>query len=333
MKPLRVAIIGCGNRAQTHADAALKGGVMELAWACDIVPERADASAAKWGAKPSHDHHEVLADPSVEAVDIVASVEAHLPIALDALAAGKHVILEKPIGDNVALARELVRQEAATGLVVYLSFQLRFFPQYRRLHDLAEGIAVTQIFFERQRGMMSDRFMKSDPYHGIYDVVAHDFDQVLWYMNRPPVAVTAVVGRNTFTRDTNVADIISALVDFGDGRSAMLFSSIGATPMGTRYDLVGAQGNVSVTSGQPEKGEMFARYGLKFGKNETEPLPVATPTELSGDGALQAAFVREIRTGERSLAARSRDGLNALLVSLASDESGRNGQRVVLDLG
>ena len=80
MKPLRVAIIGCGNRAQSHADAALKGGVMELAWACDIVPERADASAAKWGAKPSYDHREVLADPSVEAVDIVTSVDAHLPI-------------------------------------------------------------------------------------------------------------------------------------------------------------------------------------------------------------------------------------------------------------
>jgi myo-inositol 2-dehydrogenase/D-chiro-inositol 1-dehydrogenase len=332
MKPLRVAIVGCGNRAQAHAKAVLEGEAMEVAWACDILPERADDCAAKWRARPSYDHREVLADPGVEAVLVITSVDAHLPIALDCLAAGKHVIVEKPVGNDVALARELVRQENATGLVVYVSFQLRFFPQYRRLHDLAEEIDVKQILFERQRGMMSDRFMVPDSYHGIYDVVAHDFDQVLWYMRADPVAVTAVVGHNTFTADTDVADVISAIVDFGDGRSAMLFSSIGATPVGTRYDLIGAKGNVSVNSGQPEKGERFARYSLKFGKNETAPLPAAVPAELSGDAALQAAFAREIRTGERSLAARSRDGLNALLVSLASAESGRTGKRVALEL-
>ncbi len=330
MNPLRVAIIGCGNRAKDHAAAVLGGQVMELVWACDILPDRADACGAKWAAKPSYDHREVLADPTVDAVLIVTSVDAHLPIALDALAAGKHVIVEKPVGDDVALARELVRRERETGLVVYVGFQLRFFPQYRRLRDLAGEIDVAQILFERQRGMMSDRFMKDDPYHGIYDVVAHDFDQVLWYMDRPPVAVTAVVGRNTFTRDTNVADTLSAIVDFGDGRSAMLFSSIGATPVGTRYDLIGAKGNVSVTSGLPEKGETFPAFSLRFGKSETSPLPPAVPGELSGDAALQAAFWREIRTGERSVAARPQDGLNALLVSLASDESGRTGQRVVL---
>jgi predicted dehydrogenase len=332
MKPLRVAIVGCGSRAQAHAKAALAGGVMDIVWACDIVKERADASAEKWGARASHDHQEVLADPSVEAVHVVTNVGAHLPIALDCLAAGKHLILEKPVGNDVAMARELVRMEEETGSVVYVSFQLRFFPQYRRLRDLGEEIAVRQIFFERQRGMMSDRFMVPDAYHGIYDVVAHDFDQVLWYMDRPPVAVTAVVGRNTFTADSDVADIISALVDFGDGHAAVLFSSIGAAAVGTRYDLIGAQGNVSAASGQPEKGEMFVRNALKFGKNETDSLPAPTPTELSGDGALQAAFVKEIRTGERSMAARSRDGLNALLVSLAADESGRTGDRVVLDL-
>ncbi|MDX9980042.1 MAG: Gfo/Idh/MocA family oxidoreductase [Lentisphaeria bacterium] len=330
MKPLRVAIVGCGNRAQSHAKATLQSQVMDVVWACDIIPERAETSAEKWGAKPTLDYREVLADPSVEAILNVTSVEAHLPIALDALAAGKHMILEKPVGDNVELARELVRREEETGLVVYVSFQLRFFPDYRRLHDLAEQIKVRQIFFERQRGMLTERFLKADPYHGIYDVVAHDFDQVLWYMGRPPVAVTAVVGRNTFTEDTGVADIISALVDFGDGHSAMLFSSVGATPVGTRYDLIGSQGNVSLNSGQPEKGELFAPYSLRPGQNVSQPLPAPEPAALSGDAALQAAFVREIRTGERSQAARTRDGLNALLVSLASDESGRTGQRIAL---
>jgi len=330
MKPLRVAIVGCGNRAQSHARAALQGGVMDVAWACDILPERAESSAEKWGAKPTRDYREVLADPGVEAILNVTSVEAHLPIALDTLAAGKHLILEKPVGDKVDLARELVRREEETGLVVYVSFQLRFFPEYRRLHDLAGQIGVRQILFERQRGMLTERFLKADPYHGIYDVVAHDFDQVLWYMGRPPVAVTAVVGRNTFTETPGVADIISALVDFGDGHSALLFSSVGATPVGTRYDLIGPGGNVSLNAGQPEKGELFAPYSLRPGQNENRPLPAPEPAPLSGDAALQAAFVREIRTGERSQAARSRDGLNALLVSLASDESGRTGRRIPL---
>jgi myo-inositol 2-dehydrogenase/D-chiro-inositol 1-dehydrogenase len=332
MKPLRVAIIGCGNRAQSHAKAVLEGEVMELAWACDIIPERADTCAEKWGARPSYDHREVLADPSIEAVLIVTTVDAHLPIALAALAAGKHVIVEKPVGDKAELARELVRRQEETGLVVYVGFQLRFFPEFRRLHDLAREIDVKQILFERQRGMMKEHFLTPSPFHGIYDVVSHDCDQVLWYMGAPPVAVTAVVRRDTFTRDTGAADIMSALVDFGDGRSAVLLSSIGAGQVGTRFDLIGAKGNVSKGGGQPEKGALFDPYSLTFGGKEGfRPLPEMEAAVLTGDMALEAAFVKEIRTGERSVAARPQDGLNALLVSLACDESGRTGARVALE--
>ncbi|MCK5806229.1 MAG: Gfo/Idh/MocA family oxidoreductase [Lentisphaeria bacterium] len=328
MERLKAAIIGCGNRSQAHAKAALEGGCLELIHACDIIPEKADACAEKWGAKATYAHKDVLDDPDVDVVLIVTNVDAHLPIALDALDAGKHVVVEKPVGDRLDLAEELVKKEAETGLVVYVSFQLRFMPEYARLKQLSDEICVKQILFERQRGMMRDHFLNPSPFCGLFDFVPHDCDQVSWYMDASPIAITAVTRQNTFTRDTGATDLMSALVDFGDGRSAVILSSIGAAEIGNRIDLVGDKGNISVSAGSPERGAIFEPYSLKVGgKTPKQPLPELVKPDCVGDAALQRAFATEIRTGERSHAARPADGLSALRFTLACHQSGQEGCR------
>ena len=332
VEKIRTAIIGCGNRSQGHAEAARTGGVMEIVYACDAISERAEQRAREWGAKAARDYRESLVDASVEAVIIVTNVESHLPITHEALAAGKHVIVEKPMGDDVKAARQLVAQAEATDRVAYVSFQMRFNPRQVRLKSAAEKIDPVQILFERQRGMMKPQFLNDGPFCGVSDVVAHDFDQVVWLMGRTPLAVMAVIRRNTFTEDTGTADTLSALLDFGDGRSAVVFSSIGAEEVGSRFDIIGACGNISLGSSRQDSAVRFERYNVQFGKSPGRTaIDLTVPEKVNADAALQKAFVEEIRTGKKSQAARLSDGLNSLLITLGCLKSAREQRRVVLE--
>jgi predicted dehydrogenase len=146
-------------------------------------------------------------------------------------------------------------------------------------------------------------------------------------MGRAPIAVTASLRRNTFTRDTGAADTLSALIEFCDGRSALVFSSIGATEVGRRLHAVGARGNICAEHGERPTGVTFARYDSQ---GEKEPIEFSADGDLAGDQALQAAFVEEIRTGKPSHASHLEDGLNSLLVTLGCLKSSEEGRRVAL---
>lgn len=324
---IKTAIIGCGARSDAHVQAALAGSGLEIVYACDAIGERAEQRAKEWNAQPCTDYRAALADEDVEAAIIVTTVESHVPIARDVLSASKHVILEKPLGDDLHAARELVQLANQKGLVGYVSYQVRFAPGRARIKEAMEAIDPMQIFMEHQRGMMKPQFLNPAPFCGIIDCCAHDFDQIMWFMGRTPVSVTASIRRNTFTRDTGAMDAFSALIEFGDGRSAVVFASIGASEVGRRLHAVGACGNIVDEAGEDPTGVTFVRYDSG---GEKTPIDFSGDGEVTGDQALQAAFVEEVRTGRRSHAASLEDGLNSLLVTLGCLKSAEEGRRVEL---
>lgn len=327
MTPVTTAIIGCGPRSYGHAKAAREGGALQVRYACDILPDRLAKAVAEWGVKGVEDYRVILADPAVEAVNIVTDVGNHLPIVRDALRAGKHVLCEKPFGDDIAAARALADEAARSRLVTCISFQLRFADAYASLKSAAASIDPVQAFLGRSRGMMKPQFLNPSPFCGIMDFMAHDFDLAAWLMGRAPEAVTAVLRRDTFTRSTGAADTLSVLVDFGDGRSATLVSSIGAAEIGEKCDITGAAGNVRMERGG-------ARYGVRFQPTQSdgpkEPIELTGAAGLNPDIALQRAFAAEVRGGAPSRLARFSDGLHSLLVTMACLESAVSRRRVCL---
>jgi len=104
---LKVGIIGAGTIGKVHAEAYQATGEAELAAVCDIDAARTAALADKYGAK-AHcgDYHELL-KTDVDAVSVCVGNVLHKEVALAALAAGKHVLLEKPMAMNVAEAAEI----------------------------------------------------------------------------------------------------------------------------------------------------------------------------------------------------------------------------------
>ena len=328
MEASKTAIIGCGLRARAHANAAREGGALSVAYACDVDPQRATKAASEWQARAVTDYRIVLDDPDVESAIIATDVGSHLAIARDAVSAGKHMIIEKPLGDDVAKARDLVDLAEHSDRVTYVSFQLRFQPNMAAIKGALPEIMPVQIFFGRSRGMMKAQFLNSLPFCGIMDFLAHDFDLVSWFMGRSPLAVSAVMRRNTFTRDTDAADTLSALIDYGDGHSATIVSSIGAREIGQKCDIAGMCGNLALNTEGKVSGVRFARYDSD---GEKTPLELTSQDGVSPDVELQRAFLAQIREGMRSSAASLRDGLNSLLVTLACLKSVKEQRRVELE--
>lgn len=125
---MKIGIIGCGTIANSaHIPAYLKNEEAEIAYFCDIIPERAQAAVEKYGCGVSvTDYHDILNDPSVEAVSVCTPNNVHAPIAIDCLRAGKHVLCEKPAARTYAEALEMQRVQHETGKVLNVGVVNRF---------------------------------------------------------------------------------------------------------------------------------------------------------------------------------------------------------------
>ncbi len=129
-RKLRVGLLGCGPIAQfAHLDACRKARNAELFAICDAATELADRMAAVHRpGRVFYDYATMLADPEVEAVLIGISDPFHVPAAIRALEAGKHVLVEKPLGVTVEECERLRETVARTGLTLQVGNNRRFDP-------------------------------------------------------------------------------------------------------------------------------------------------------------------------------------------------------------
>ena len=115
MKSVNVGVIGCGNISAAYLKAAKAFRILDVVALSDANPEAAQARSAEFGI-PARPVDDVLADPAVEVILNLTVPKAHVEVGLRAIAAGKHVHSEKPLGVTVAEARTLVEAAKAQGL-------------------------------------------------------------------------------------------------------------------------------------------------------------------------------------------------------------------------
>ena len=107
-EPLRVAIIGTGSISQAHYDGYRAAGANVVAL-CDVNPVQLAARATAWGVDRTYsDFGELFAAGDIDAVSIAAPTSVHHPATLAAAAAGAHVLVEKPLALDLALADEMI---------------------------------------------------------------------------------------------------------------------------------------------------------------------------------------------------------------------------------
>lgn len=207
---LGLAVVGCGQIAAAHLRALERVDAARLVRTADALPGRAAEAAERYGAAHgAGDYAQALADPAVDAVILCLPHEIHCSAALEAAAAGKHVLVEKPLALDEAEGRRMVEAAAAAGVQLSVGQSTRCLDTYHRAKELVEEEALGPIAqAAHQRFFWIDRL--STPWRrasatcgGLYLPLfgSHDIDAMLWLVGDLPRRVWGSVRANSDLSD------------------------------------------------------------------------------------------------------------------------------------
>ena len=196
MAKLKIGIIGCGGIANSKHMPALQNQaeLCEMVAFCDIIPERAEEAAAKYGvpgAKVYTDYTELLKDETIDVVHVLTPNVAHCPITVDAFAAGKHVMCEKPMAATTEDAEKMMEAWKKSGKKFTIGYQNRFRPDTMCLHEACESGDLGDIYMGkahavRRRAVPTWGVFPNKALQGggpLIDIGTHALDLTLWCMN------------------------------------------------------------------------------------------------------------------------------------------------------
>jgi predicted dehydrogenase len=218
---MTLAIVGLGFMGATHFKAAraipglrlavvsrdenkLKGDLSSVAGNMSGFETSVDFS----GVQSYRDFAEVLADPAIDAVDLCLPTALHEPFTIEALRAGKHVLVEKPMAISEDSCQRMIDAAEQSGRILMVAQVLRFFPSYDGLKQwVASGNSgpARAAFFRRRTAApgwgpwLKDKTQSGG---GVFDLLIHDLDMAL-YLFGPPARVSAT-GYEALERQVDV---------------------------------------------------------------------------------------------------------------------------------
>jgi predicted dehydrogenase len=159
--PVRVAALGMGWWSDVLADAARRGGALEIVSCFTRSPDKRDAFARKYGCRAVASYAEILADESIEAIINTTPNHAHLETTRAAAEAGKHVFLDKPIANTIADGRAITRACADAGVILAVGYQRRRESQFQWIKREIEAGRFGQLV-QAEANISRDREGKID---------------------------------------------------------------------------------------------------------------------------------------------------------------------------
>jgi predicted dehydrogenase len=188
-----IGIIGCGGIGGVHAQAATRAG-LPIVGVWDVVPERARQFAATHGAQACAGIDDLLALPKVTAVAVCVPNDQHHPCAMKALAARKHVLLEKPMAMDTAQCTQIAAAAAHAGTTLQIGFVCRGSPAARCVKSFIDAgrfgdIRHIKCALYRRRGIpgLGGWFTTKARSGGgpLIDLGVHMLDLSLWLAGSP----------------------------------------------------------------------------------------------------------------------------------------------------
>lgn len=195
---LRVGVVGTGHLGILHAEKYAGRADAELVAVYDLDAGRAAATAARLGCGHAESEAALLAD--VEAVSIAVPVSAHAAVGLRALAAGRHVLMEKPLAESCRQGTRMLDAARATGVVLQVGHVERFNPVVQELRH----IVAHPLFIECHRlAPFAGRGTDTDV---VLDVMIHDLD-LLAYLVADEIASVDAVGVPILSPNVDIANV------------------------------------------------------------------------------------------------------------------------------
>lgn len=324
---IRMAVIGAGAIGRNHARVCRDNPAVALVGLADANLEVAQTVAGLYGTKPYADPLAMLAEVKPDAVIVAVPTHAHAAVATAAVAAGCHVLVEKPIAATVAEAESIIARAQAADRVLAVGHIERHNPAVRALHQRLSAGELGRVFqiHARRLGPFPARIRDVGV---VLDLATHDLDVMRYLTGSEVVRLFAETQREIHTSSE---DLFSGLVKFANGTIGVLEINW-LTPTKIRELWVtGERGMFRAdyltqdlyfyeNAEAGERAMPWETLSVLRGVSEGTMLRYALPKQ-EPMRAEHEAFIAAIR-GEPSASVTGADGLAALRLALALVDSG-----------
>jgi predicted dehydrogenase len=245
----------------SHDDRKLSGDLSAVQGNLGGPGERFDFSAVA----QYRDLDALLADPRIDAVDICLPTDLHEPVAVAALGAGKHVLVEKPMALDGAAAERMIDAAAQHGRILMTAQVLRFMGPYLALKEalrLPELGTMRSATFRRRCAAPAWGGWLKDPAKsggGVFDLLIHDADMCLLLFGKPEA-----VAATGYADASKAIDCLQAELFYADGVATVTggWQPSGAYPFSMEYSVTLDGGTIEFSSA----GRVPVLYGAKLGE-------------------------------------------------------------------
>ncbi len=332
MRPVRYAVIGCGMIAAYHIAAIRALPDAELAGVCSRTYEKAAEFARLHRTKAYGSIQEVWDDPAVDAVCVCTPSGLHASLALEAIAHGKHALLEKPLALTVEDCDRIIREAKKKGVLVGVVSQLRFSPAIQQTKKAMERkvlgkLVCADLYMKYHR---SQTYYDSGSWRGtkamdgggaLMNQGIHGVD-LLQYLAGP---ITTIYARaKTMTRSIEVEDTLCAVTEFKNGAMGVIQATTGIySGFSRRLELCGENGTIILEEDRillwdvaDDKGLPHDTTGGMDVRSSSDPTLIG----LAGHRRQLANFTAAVQ-GREALLVDGAEGRKALRIILGAYRS------------
>ena len=283
MKTLRVGVVGIGHLGNYHLQKYKLLPGVEVVGVANTLLERSRKAAVLYGCKAFTDHRDLIG--GVDAVSIAVPTRFHHAVAKDFLAAGVHVLLEKPMTVTLEEADDLIDTAGKKGVILQIGFVERFNPAVTALGKVIEK----PMFIESHR--LHPFIERGTDVDVVLDLMIHDLDIILHFVKSPVKNVEAV-GVSVLS---DKVDISNVRMVFENGCVANITASRITLKNLQKIRFFGLEGYHSVDFEKRELVSLSKTQGsdgkVRIGYNDVEVIP-CDPLEEE-----IRAFIRSVETG------------------------------------
>lgn len=339
MRNVKTVIIGVGNIGNLHASNLLSEEIkgIELVGFCDTNPLKLEAAKKKYGA----DYHfytqaeDVFADERVDAVIIATPHYDHPVLAIAALKAGKHALVEKPAGVYTKKVREMIEEaKRHPNLTLSLMYNQRMNPTYQKAKELVETGKIGEL---RRTNWIITNWYRSQSYYNsggwratwagegggvLLNQDPHQLDLWQWICGMPErIYSFAYYGKR---RNVEVETEVTAYAEYPNGATGVFVTTTTETPGTNRFEIVGSQGKIVIEEDQlkfwrtvMDETEWNDTYQGGFGEPEVWEIKIPVVFDgHTGHKKVTQNFVNHILYGE-ALISPAEDGIYGISISNA----------------
>ena len=340
---ISVGLIGIGNMGSAHASAVGGGRIegLRLAAVCDIDREWLQLCMERNpGVKGYTDWQELVRDPELEAVIVAVPHPMHATMAMAALKAGKHVLVEKPVDISVTRAKALNEVARASGKVFAIMFNQRTNPLFAKARQIVQSGQLGQL--QRSVWIITNWYRTQNYYNSgtwratwsgegggvLLNQAPHNLDLWQWICGMPK-EITAFCDIAKY-HDIEVEDDVTIFARYEGGATGVFITTTGEFPGTNRLEISGTRGKLVIEEGQikwlkldKDSRTVSREAGSSYSFDQVvEVIPQDQP-ETAHAGILQN-FSDAVRFGKELLSPGT-DGIYELSLSNAAYLSSAKG--------